>query len=384
MIIEDVKLIDRIDVPKSAPFHHSRVFRIITENGAVYTPHKTTNRLEYNARSGVPLLKKLPSEITSDFKLLDSKSIDGFLNDGKKATHLINIVKQFNDITRRSVLRISIFQPTNDVLAGWTKNEKIKFAEIQAEFLQSRLGSNLITYPFLDLGISDYIEFIDSHHIRDENQSTIFTFDMGMDPTNLKKILDYMQSKDEPMIIALIHRPWANTIPQHIILNSYFNNEKMVFFGCQIDRKDRDSNTSNPHAVAIGANFDIVALKQSHGFSTNKDLILNKINFFSPNSLLVDNIENTLNDPSRDIIREFQIPVDNYLDLIHLHRIIKGYKGAEVHPKKYQILFYLARAHEAMTSTPIFTRTVERIVQKNIIQHINDTNLRSVPMIRGF
>ena len=384
MIIEDVKLIDRMDVPKSAPFHYSRVFRIITDNGVAYTPQKTTNRLEYNARSGVPLLKALPSEITSDFKLLDSKKIDGFFNDSKKATQLVNLVKQFNDVTRRSVLRISIFQPTNDVLKNWTKNEKIRFAEIQAEVLQSRLGSNLITYPFLNLGLSDYIEFIDDHYVRDENQSTIFTFDMGMDPTHLKKLLDYMQSKGDPMIIALIHKPFVNTIPQHIILNDYFNNEKMIFLGCQVDRKDRESNSSNPHAISIGANFDIVALKQSTGFPVNQELILNKISFYSPTSLLIDNLENTFADPSRDLIREFKIPTDNYLDLIHLNRVIRGYKGAEVHPKKYQTLFYLARVHEAMTSPDMFTRTLERIVQKNITQHINETSLRFVPMIRGF
>lgn len=384
MIIEDVKLIDRIDVPKSAPFHYSRVFRIITDTGVVYTPHKTTNRLEYNARSGVPLLKVLPSEIVSDFKLLDSKKIEGFFNDHKKAIQLVNIVKQFNDITRRSVLRISIFQPTSDVLRSWNKNQKIRFAEIQAEVLQSRLGSNLITYPFLDLELSDYVKFIDDHYVRNEHQSTIFTFDMGMDPTYLKKLLDYMQSKGDPMIIALIHRPWVNTIPQHIILNSYFNNEKMIFFGCQVERRDRDSGSSNTHALSIGSNFDIVALKQSHGFPTNQDLELNKISFYSPTSLLIDNLENTFNDPSRDIIKEFKIPSENYLDLIHLYRIVKGYKGAKVHPAKYQILFYLARVHEAMTSPPIFTNTVERIVQKNIVQHVNATSLRFVPMIRGF
>lgn len=383
MIIEDVKLIDTLDVPKSAPYHLSRVFKITTDNGTVHTPHKTTNRLEYNARGGLPLLKILPDGITTDFKLLDSQKINGFLNNSKKALQLINTVKQFNDITRRSALRISIFQPTNNVLKNWTKHQKIKFAEIQAEFLQSKLDSNLITYPFLDLGFSDYVEFIDRHYVRNEHQSTIFTFDMGMNPTYLKKLLDHMQSKEDPMIIALIHKPWINTIPQHIILNSYFNNEKMVFFGCQVKRKDDDSNTSNTHAIAIGSNFDIVALEQSRGFPTKQNLTLNKINFFSPISLLIDTIENTLNDPSRDILKELNIPSDNHLDLIHVNRILKGYKGAKIHPKKYQILFYLARVHEAITSPLIFTNTIKNILERNILQHINETSLQEIPMIKG-
>jgi len=384
MIIEDIQFIEDLEKPKTAPFHYSRVFKIITDNGEILTPHKTTNRLEYNARSGVPLLKKLSSEITSDFKLLDSKKIEAFMTDDKKGTQIINLVKQFNDITRRSILRITIFQPTSDVLARWNTPEKIKFAEYQAEYLQSKLGSNLITYPFLDLPISDYLAFIDSHHVRNEYQSTIFTLDMGMDPTYLKIILDHMAAKQEPMIIALIHKQWDKTIPQHIIVNSFFGNKKILFFACQVGRKDKDSNTSNTHAISVGSNFDIVALSQGHGYPPNDELILNKIMFYSPSSLLIDNIENTFSDPSRNIIKEFNLPMDNYLDLIHLNRIIKGYKGAEKHYKKYQILFYLARVHEAITSPIIFSQMRERILQKDIIQHINDTNLKNVPMIRGY
>lgn len=384
MIIEDIKLIERNDIPKSAPYHYSRVFRITTENGVLYTPNKSTNRLEYNARSGVPLLKALPSEVTSNFKLLDSKQISSFMNNDKNAIKIVNIIKQFNDITRRSALRISVFQPTSDVLSVWDKNSKIRFAEYQAEYLQSRLGSNLISYPFLDLSASDYIEFIDEHYVRDEHQSTIFTLDLGMDPTHLKKILEYLKAKDDPMIIAVIYRPWDRTIPQHIILNEYFENEKMLFFACQVERRDLAYNTSNTHAVTIGANFDIVALKQSRGFPIEQDLDLNKILFYSPSSLTLDTIENTLQNPQRDLIREFEIPHYNYLDLIQLHRIIKGYRGAKVHPKKYQILFYLARVHEAMTSPKMFANTQQRILQKTIPEHIRETGLRFIPMIRGF
>lgn len=384
MIIEDVRLLDSVEHPKTSPFHYCRSLEIITDNGRVNTPYKTTNRPEFVARSGIPLLKTLPYNITSDFKLLDSNIINQFLNtDSNISAKLLGVIKQFNDITRRSKLRVSIFQPTENVLSSWNSEQKINFADIQAEYLQSKLNSELITYPFLALPPSDYLRFIDKRYDNNEKKSTIFTLDMQMQPRHLKQILDHLKNKRAPMIIALIHRKWNMTIPQHVIVNSYFGNPKMVFMACQVERTDSEaSRISNTHSITIGANFDIVALKQGRGYPIEQKLELNQIKFFAPKTLRIDNLGITFQQ-RRDLISEFDLPQDDTLDLRYLSQVIRGRNGAEVHPKKYQILFYLARVHETITSATVFAKEREMILERRIREHILDTNLQNVPMIVG-
>ncbi len=384
MIIEGVKLLDYVEHPKTRPFHYCRSLEIITDKGSVSTPYKTTNRLEFVARSGVPLLKALPYNITSDFKLLDSNTINMFLNtDGKANKRLLGIVKQFNAITKSSKLRISIFQPMDGVLASWSIKQKINFADTQAEYFQSKLNSELITYPFLNLPMHDYLRFIDKRYDGNEMQSTIFTLDMGMNPAYLEQILEHLKYKREPMIIALIHRKWNIATRQHMIVNSYFDNPKMVFMACQVERTDDDTGyASNTHLTTIGSNFDIVALKQAYGFPINQKLELNRIKFFAPETLRVDNLDTTFQQ-QRDLISELDLSNADVLDLEHLPQVIKGRNGAKIHPKKYQILFYLARVHETITSAAVFSKEREMIHEGKIKEHILNTSLQNTPMIVG-
>ena len=389
MIIEDIRIVGPNNgAPQNPPYHYDKTLEIITDVGKVTTPHKTTNRAEFRARSGIPLLKVLPNEITSDFRLLDEKQIKAIMGGTKDSSKFVNTVSQFNDITRKSLLRFSTFQPAENVLKIWGHKEKIEFANLQAQYLQYGLDSDLITYPYLDLPVSDYINFIDSKYGRGyENQSNIFTLDLGMDPTHLKKIIDHLIAKEQPTIISIIHKPWRRTISQHAIINSYFGNkkaEKIAFLASQVERIEYESNTSNTHAVAVGSNFDIVALKQARGFPQEQKLELNRIMFYAPESLQLNNLDTTFADPNRSLIGEFNIPTDDYLDLIHLNNIIQGVNGASVHPKKYQIVFYLSRVHEAYLSPDNFTRLREHIMDQDVIQHIQNTNLRNVPMIRNY
>jgi hypothetical protein len=92
MIIEDIRFIETPEpIPQTAPFHNSRSLEIITDKGRVTTPRRTTNRAEFMARSGVPLLKALPSEITSDFKLLDQRQISAIMGNTKDSSKITNI-----------------------------------------------------------------------------------------------------------------------------------------------------------------------------------------------------------------------------------------------------------------------------------------------------
>lgn len=382
MIIEDINLLHKIEQPITTPFHYCRALEIVTDNGNIYTPYKTTNRPEFLARSGVPLLKTLPQNITSDFRLLDQKTIDGIFhassNVGKK---VLGTIKQFNDMTRGSKLRMTIFQPAEVILRNWSISKKINFADTQAEYLQAKLGLDLITYPFLNLPTSDYIEFIDKRYRGSETQSTIFTLDMAMEPNRLKSIIEHLVNKKEPIIIALIYKKWEISIPQHIIINDYFNNPKVVFMACQVDRIDEATNTSNTHAVAVGANFDIVALKQQRGYG-KPTLETNKINFFAPQTLQINNFDNTFQQ-QQNLISEMRLTADDYLDLKHVSRILNGRNGAKVHPKKYLTLFYLSRVHEALTSADTFSKQRDAILDRNVRTYILQTSLQHTPMVKS-
>ena len=379
MIIEGVNLLNDVERPVTPPFHYCRTLEIITDKGPVYAPYKTTNRSEFTARSGIPLLKTLPSDITNDFRLLDENTIDGFLKTSNSINKKILTIKQFNNITPGSKLRITILQPAGNVLSSWDSKQKTDFADTQAEYYQAKLGSDLITYPFLDLPTSEYIEFIDKRYNAIEPQSTIFTLDMKMNHNSLKQILDHLQKKNKPMIVALIHRKWIDTVTQHRLINSYFDNPKLVFMACQVERTDEE--ISNTHSVSIGSNFDIVALKQARGYSKNEDLNLSNIKFLSPQTLKIENLPNTFQQ-QRDLISEIGITTEDYLDYTHLSQILRGRRGAACHPKKYQILYYFAKFHEAITSAIIFDKERTMIQEQSIGEHILNTNLQHIPMFR--
>lgn len=384
MILEDVQLKHDDSNDQNVPYYFkSRVMEVTTDKGKFLTPSRVISRTEHIARSEFGMSKALPKELAIDFRTLIDKQIQDFTSSSKAVKTLIQKTQQFNDITRKAVFRMSVFQPAGKILTEMHTQSKIKFADLQANFLQIKLGSNLITYPYLALPHSEYAQFIDSHHRRDERFSTIFVLDLEMDPRQLEKIVKHLAAKEEPMIIALIYRDWVNTSLQHDVITSFFNNEKLAFFACQVPREEPESHSSNLHSVACSGGFDLVTLEQKRGFGNNTKLDLTKIRFFSPKNLRIDNIENTLREPGRNIIEEFDFAPHNFNDIAYLKKVLDGYQGARIHPRKYQLLYYLARIHEAITSYQAFELTRKRIVEKEIAEYISETGLREVPMIRN-
>ena len=206
---------------------------------------------------------------------------------------------------------------------------------------------------------------------------------MKMDYNQLQTIVTHLIQKEQPMIIALIHTNWQKAIPQHSLISKYFDNEKVAFFACQVEREEHESRVSNLHCVALGGGFDLVSLKQARGYPNPQILDINKIKFFDPRTLDINNMENTLNDPTRSLVDEFDLPIDNFNDFSYLTRVIRGYEGAKVHPTKFQILYYLARTHEAITSPKEFDSIRSLIGRNEILEYINQTNLKIAPMVKS-
>jgi hypothetical protein len=88
-------------------------------------------------------------------------------------------------------------------------------------------------------------------------------------------------------------------------------------------------------------------------------------------------------DAERDIVNEFNLNEFNENDKIYLNLVLNGYRGALVHPKKFDILLYLTKMHEALTSTPEFEKIRTTIMDKETEQYITNSDLRNVPMIRA-
>ncbi|AJM91727.1 hypothetical protein [Nitrosopumilus piranensis] len=382
MILEDVRLRDTVQDNDNSPyFYRSRIVDITTDKGTFSTPNRVLARSEYLARSGAVLAKPLQTELTIDFRNLSDSQVSGLLNKNKVGEKMVGVTKQYNDITQRALFKISVFQPPLSTLRDMPLTQKKEFADAQADYLQRRLGTNLITYPYLELNSTDYIDFIDSHYRRDENNSVIFTLSLGMDRNSLQEILDHLIAKQDPMIINLIYQEWEKSIPQHNLINSYFDNERTAFFATQVPREDVESHVSNLHGVAFGGGFDLVSLIQPRGFGKNDNLDMTKIKFFNPQTLEIDNIENTLADNSRNMLEEFDFTSYDYNDAEYVTRILNHYEGAKIHPKKYQILYYLAKVHEAYTSPLKFDHERELIQSRELDEHIEETNLKNMPLI---
>jgi hypothetical protein len=292
MALEDVRLVGVEQNGEKSPYYYrSRILSIATDKGTFSTPARVTTRSEYAARSGVPLSRTVPLQLGVNFRELSTSQVSGLMNERNSAEKMLGITKQFYDITRRAALKISVFQPSSSTLEQMSPAEKVRFADEQADFLQLRLGQDIITFPFLNLPISDYKEFINSRYGKDNDISTIFMLDMRIDRHQLKEILDFLILKEQPMIIGLIYREWEKTIPQHALITSYFDNERVAFFACQVSREEPESHSSNLHSIAFGGGFDLVSLMQVRGYSNNQKLDLNKIRFLNPENLGIANIE---------------------------------------------------------------------------------------------
>lgn len=384
MIIEDVQLKETREGKSNSPyFFKNRVVEIITDKGKFQTPSRVNTRSEYVARSKVPLSESLNLDLAIDFRELTVEQTEQIIDESSDCIkNLIDLAGQFNDITQRSIFKFSTFQPPKEKLSVMTLPEKIKFADFQADLLQRRFGNGIISYPFLNFSISDYKNFIDERNIRDENHSTIFTLDMNMEPKDFRELIEYLTNSNEPTIISLINRPWRDYPIQHNIVSSFYDREKVVFFGSQVERIEPTSNSSNLHALAFGSGFDLVSLYQARGGGGSKILSLDKIKFFNPENLSISSVENALLEPSRDIVKEFNFSVHNKEDEDYASMILNGYQGGLNHPKKHQILYYLARTHEAITSPKIFEITREKIIKNEIEDYIQNTTLKNVPMLK--
>lgn len=384
MLLEDVKLQESNRSDKRSPYYYrSRVVRLDTDLGNVYTPSRVVSRYEYNARSSLPLSRILPIQTAIDFMELDERQVINMKTDAKIGNKIIGITKQFNDIASNAIFRISIFQPPKSVLSVMSIASKIDFADLQAKFFQINLNAGLVTYPHLDLPLTDYMSFIDSRYRRNQDLSTIFTLDMGMEPTNFENLLGHLASKEQPMIILLIYRNVERTLPQHNVINSYFDNEKLLFFACQVEREESQSHSSNLHAVSYGGGFDLVASKQTRGWPNKENVGLSKLKMFDPVHCSLRNLEDVLSDPTRDVLKEFDIPKDNFHDIEYIKSIIKGFRGAVVHPEKYDRLYYFTKVHEAIVSSKLFDTTRSKIGLNEMEQYIKNTNLRLAPMIKN-
>lgn len=383
MIIEDVKLKNTSKERQGSPYYFkNRVVEIITDKGKFLTPSRIITRSEYVARSHVPISESLDLERAIDFRELTVEQTTQILDDNTDGVKkLLELAEQFNDITTRAIFKFAVFQPPKQSLNNMSIEDKIKFADFQADILQKRFGNGIITYPFLNLPISEYKKFIKNRNIRDEQTSTVFTFDMNMEPKHLREIIEYLTSSNEPTIIALIHRSWRDAPIQHGIISSFYSKERVAFFGCQIEREEPTSNASNLHALALGSGFDLVSLYQARKGGGSDELELDKIKIFNPLDLNITNIENALKEPGRDIIKEFNFSGHNKLDYEYVTMILEGFEGGKVYPKKHQILYYLARTHEALTSPRVFTQTREKILKNEIEEYIRSTKLNSVPML---
>jgi hypothetical protein len=381
MILEDVKLVDIEQNYNNSIYFRSRIVKITTDQGSFLTPKKVVTRSEHIARSNVPLSKHLPLDTAIDFRLLENSSVQDILNNSNSSEKLLKLTKQFNNITNRAIFRLSIFQPPLNTLSSLINETKLRFANMQAEYFQEKLDNEIITFPFLNLGLSDYKEFINEKYNQKKDNSLIFVLDLQLEKKYLQALLEHLIFKEQPLIIILIYKDWQKAIPQYDLVHSYFEKEHVAFFMVQVEREDQISHTSNLHSLTFGGGFDLVSLMQSRGYSSNEKLDLNKVRFFDPASLSINNIENILINSNRNIMEEFNLPKDNYNDYFYIKKILNGYRGALINKKKFEILYALARTHETITSYDIFEKSKEKIKMKELNEYIKLTDLKNAPII---
>jgi len=302
------------------------------------------------------------------------------LQNNGTVTQLVRNTRQFNQITDRAIFQISVFQPFYTALSSMTPNQKQMFIDMQAQ-IQLNLGTNLITYPYMDYGLNDYIAFIDRYYPNQQNISAIFTLDMATPIKNFEAILKHISEKSGPKIIALIYREWEKTVLQHLAVNKYFDEENVAFVACQVERENFQANASNLHGIQF-AGFDLMALKQNVGFP-EPVIDLNKIKFIDVKRLGFNSVHESFKNQNGQTIQDFDLAPDNSKDLITLQKMERGYMGARIHGKKFNLLTYLAKMHEALKSPPEFSVSQKFIGSRESLAYINQkNNLQKMPILQ--
>ena len=378
-ILEDIRLkhVDSSETLSDLSYSN-RILEIHTDRGKITTPARLTTNSEITARSQIPLSTSIPMDCCVSFKPLNSKFMTDFsTNVSGTCSSLIRSSIQFNDLTKRAVLRLSIFQPAMTALESMTTESKIRFAEIQAKYLQFLMGSNIVTYPYLKLPASDYINFIEKHDRMDEEVSAVFTLDMGMEEASFKKVIDYLLAKRRPALIALIYRNWKNYVGQYEHIASKSNENRVAFIACQVRREDNHTKLNKLHEM-IHHSFDLVALEQRQGGEPSEP-DLNKIRIFSPKRKSFDGVVDALEESGRDMAGELEIPPYNLGDQDLVRQMIEGYRGAGISPDKFQKWCHLAHFHELIASKREFLHAQNAIRIGETAEYIMQSNLnRSV------
>lgn len=381
MVVEDIRLHPNFDPNSTKNYGKPRSMQVITDNGIIETPTRVATNSEILAKSEVPLAMSLPMEICVAFRPLERDVMSSFSQDTSSISlDLIKKTHQFNNLTTRAKLRMSFFQPAEIALENMTLESKLRFARIQAEYLQKRMGYDIVTYPYLRLSSSDYKQFIDQNYQRDQEFTTVFTFDMSMEENSFKEVIMHLLEKSGSKIIALIYRDWQNTVGQHDFIASLHGNAKTIFMACQVEREDKDNHLNKLHEITHNS-FDFVALKQnSRGGKLKIDP--NKIRIFNPSSKGMDNVINTIQDPSRDIVRELDIPDFNFNDENLITRMVNGYRGIVKSERKFRKWYYLARVHEFVASKREFNVFKTSLLSGTIPQYVNGSNLIASNLIK--
>ena len=377
MILEDVEaLIPPHYDPAAPPSFEARAVRIATSAGIVRTPDRALTRSEHTARSEVPLSRALPAGLAADFRLLDQKDTRGLVQDGRVAEGIIRSARQFNSCTRRAALRVAVVQPPQASLDAMTHEEKIRFADAQADIFRTNLDAEIIAYPYMGFGASDYIDFIARRSRRDGSCTAMFALDMQMSPPALDKVLGHLGSTRQPTIVPLRHRSPDRTVAQHLILARHLESPRMAFLACQVPRIDyiRGQAVSNLHTVSARYGYDMVALEQRRPApSSPRALDLNRIVFYSRSGLRIDTVRDALAQRGAGLLGEFHLNRSNERDRRHVAYLLQTIDRAAADPSRFRKLVYLSRVHEALNSPREFARMRDMMTSRLLGEYLSQT-----------
>jgi hypothetical protein len=351
----DVRL-GNIDVSKKElPYYYkSRTVTIRTDNGDIHSPSRMTARTEYVARGNVPLKHPPPLDLAIDFKPINTVQLNEFLKNNGVVTDFRRHAKKFAQLTERTKLCLSFYQPTGTALTTFKKLNSVnkkQFIEMQGDFLQRHFGTDILTYPYIDYPFSEYKKYVDTYFSCDP-YSTIFAVDMNAEPRYFRKVLDYLVQKGVKLIALLYADVDKAPIQHYTIASRYADKENLGFVACQVPRKYLKTRISGLHPLQF-TGIDLVAPTQkSTGGPMNRSL--NNLEFFIRKELLFENIRSALEYYSTVIINDMELHHTETNDAIRIRKMIRGYKLGEKDDRAFSALFSLSRIHECVTSMAEF------------------------------
>ena len=392
MVFKDVK-VKSID-QKSPYFYPARRIEITTSEKRIITPSRAATLYEYNKKSEIPTDIPFENEISVSLKKLNKNKLINFLKGNGLYSRWSKDMFDTSDTMKYSPFTAHIIQPTISNVKKKGKDGKTSVTESGVEYLrknkslrerflrliikmQSDIGLDVITIPYLNLPLSEYEELVKSvtRELHRENKEPMFVFDLEYQKRGDKfeDAMKFLIDKAKSKLIAFPNKSFQNSAVSYDILSGYSEKE-VAFVTFEVERAYKTGDTLSKMHSHPFIGHDIYAVKTPRYFPPADESVetapyvkqKESIQFFNPDNLLIQSsTERIKNIPK--ILDEIDQKDNRWMKTI-----LNDFEKIKTEQDEIYIIDAISKIHELKSSTAEFEEVKKRIKSEESTEYIKE------------